>query len=57
MHELIILVDLRGVSLTCKSGKSLLENVDSQGLITCDENVDTEVEFVTVDQQRVGNIP
>jgi hypothetical protein len=34
-----------------------LENVDSQGLITCNENVYTEIEFVTVNQERVGNIP
>jgi hypothetical protein len=50
MHELIIDVNLLGVSFTSKSSEAFLIYIDSQGLIRCHQNVYSEIEFVSVDQ-------
>jgi len=56
MHILVIFIDFGGISFTSKSCKTLLEDVNSQRLITGDQNIETQVELVTVYQQRVGNV-
>lgn len=50
MHVLIVFVNLGGVSLTSKSCQTLLENIDSQWLIAGDEDVDSQIKFMTVNK-------
>jgi hypothetical protein len=50
VHILVVFIDFRSVCLTSKSGKSLLENVDAQWLVTRHQNVNSQVKLVTVNQ-------
>lgn len=56
MHVLVVLVDFRRVCFRSETGQALLENINTQGLITSNQNVDAEVELVTVDQERVSHV-
>lgn len=49
MHVLVVFIDLGGICLTCKPGKSFLENIHSQGLVTRDQYINSQIEFVTID--------
>jgi len=57
VHELIVFVDFRSISFTREPGKTFLEHVQTQWLIGCDQDVDPQVELVTIDQQGVGHVP
>lgn len=41
----------RGVRLSRESGKSLVEHVDSEGVYSAQEHVDTQVEFQPFDEE------
>ena len=56
MHELVVFVDLGGVGLTCKPGQSFLENVDSEWLVARDEYVNSQIELVTINKQRISYV-
>jgi hypothetical protein len=56
MHVLIVLVNLGGICLTGESCQTLLEYIDSQRFITCDEDVDSKIKFVTVNKKWIGDI-
>lgn len=57
MHELVLLGGFRRVRFRRKTSEALLVDVDSQGLIACDHDVNAEVELVRVDQQGVADVP
>ena len=50
VHVLIVFVDLLGVSLRGKPGQTFLENIDFERFVACDEDVDTEVKLVSINQ-------
>jgi len=56
MHVLVILVNLGRVGLTGEPGKAFLENVNPQRLVTCYQNVNSQIELVTIDQKRICDI-
>lgn len=56
MHVLVILVDFLRVSLRCKSRQTFLIDVDFKRLITCDDDIDTQVELVSIDEQWICNV-
>ena len=56
VHEFVLLVDFLSVSLRGKAGKAFLMNIDAQGLVASYAHIDTQVELVAVDQQRVRNV-
>ena len=56
MHVLVVLIDFASVGLTCKSGKTFLEDINSKWFVACDEDIDTKIEFVAVNQQGVGDV-
>lgn len=56
MHASVIFIDLGGVSFWSKSGQPFFEDVHAQRFIRCDENVDSQIEFVPVDQEGVRNV-
>lgn len=56
MHVLVVLIDLRSIGLTGETSEAFLENIDTHGFIRGDEDIDTEVELVAVDEERVGDI-
>jgi len=56
MHILVVLVYLGGICLTSESRQTLLENIDPEWFITCDENVDSKIKFMTVNKKRISNI-
>jgi len=56
MHVAIVLVELGTVGFGGESGESFLENIHSQRLIRGDNHVDSQVELVPVDKQRVRNV-
>jgi hypothetical protein len=57
VHILIIFVKLGSVCLGCKSCKAFLVNVEPERLVACHHNVDSEVELVPIDEERVGHVP
>ena len=56
MHVLVALVDLLGVRFGCEPGQALLVDVDLHWLVAGDEDVDSQIELVTVNQQWVGDV-
>lgn len=56
MHAPVIFIDLSRISFRSKSGQTFLENVNSERFVGSDQNIDSEVEFVSVYQQRVCHI-
>lgn len=56
MHVLVVLVNLRCISFTSETGQALLEYIDPQGFVTSDENINSQVELMSVDQQGVGHV-
>lgn len=53
MLVLIILVEFGRVPLGGEPGQTFLENVDSERLVTCDYDVDSQVKLMPVDQQWI----
>ena len=56
MHVLILLVDLLRVRFRGESRQTLLMHVDAQGLVRRHTHIDPQVEFVAVNEQRVGDV-
>jgi hypothetical protein len=56
MHVLVVLVNFRRVCFRSETGETLLENINTQRFITSNQNVDAEVELVTIDQKRVCHV-
>lgn len=56
MHILILLIDLTCVGLWGKSCQTLLEHIQAQWLIRSDHNINSQIEFMTIDQKRVRYI-
>lgn len=57
MHVFIGFVDLRSVSLRSESSQTFLENVETHWLVTGDQNINSQIELVSVDEQGISNIP
>jgi hypothetical protein len=57
VHIFIILVEFGSVSLGGESGKTFFVDVDSEWLVAGDDNVDSQIELVPVDQERVCDVP
>jgi hypothetical protein len=55
--EYIGLRVLRGVLLACKPHEAFLINIDSQRLVGRHKDVYSQIKFMAIDQQRVGDIP
>lgn len=56
MHELVLLVDFLGVRFAREPGKPFLVHVDFERLIARDAHVNAQIELVTIDQQRIGDV-
>jgi len=56
MHVLILLVDLLRVRFRGESRQTLLMHVDAQGFVRRHTHIDPQVEFVAVNEQRVGDV-
>ena len=56
MHIFVVLIELRGVSFTCKPGQTLFVNVNPEWFVASDDNVDSEIKFVAIDKQRVRDV-
>ena len=50
MHTPVIFVDFGGVGFRSEPGEAFFENIDSQRFIRSDQNVNSKIEFVSVDQ-------
>jgi hypothetical protein len=57
VHVLIALGGLCAVGLWCKSRETLFVDINAQRLVARDANVQSQVKFMTVDQERIWNIP
>ena len=55
--ELVVLVHVAAVALRSKPSQSLLEHIDLQRFIASYKHVDSQVKFVTVDKQGIGDVP
>lgn len=56
VHEFVVFIKLRSVGFWSKSSKTFFENIDAQWLVASDQDVNSKVKLVTVDQQRIGNV-
>lgn len=56
MHVFIIFIDFRGVSFTRKSRESFLKHVNSQWLIGGYQNINSQIEFMAINKQRVCDV-
>jgi hypothetical protein len=56
MHIFVILVNLRSVRLARESRKSLLEDIAAEGLIAGNQDVNSEIELVPIDEERVCDV-
>ena len=56
MHILVLLVDLLGVGFRGETSETFLEDVDSERFVACNDNIDSQVEFMAVDQKRIGDV-
>ena len=56
VHVFVLLVYFLGVCLRGESSKAFLMNVNSQRFVTSNSDVDSQVEFMAVDQQRVRDV-
>lgn len=44
------------VLLCCKAGQSILVDIDTQRIDRCEGNIDSEIELVTIDQERLAHV-
>ena len=56
MHILVIFVELGCICLWSESCKAFLVDIDSQRFIAGYHNIDSKIEFVAIDEQRIGDI-
>ena len=56
MHVFVILVELGSVCLRSKSSQTFFVNVDPEWLIAGYHHIDSQIELIPVDQQRVRNV-
>jgi len=56
VHILVLLVDLLGVGFRGETSETFLEDVDSERFVACNDNIDSQVEFMAVDQKRIGDV-
>ena len=56
VHVLVVLVYFLSVGFTCETGEAFLEDVNFHGFVAGHQHVDTQIELVAVDQQRVGDV-
>ena len=57
MHVPIILVEFCSVSLGSETCETFLVNVKSQRFVASNHNINSQVKFVAVDKQWIGDIP
>ena len=57
VHVLVSFIDFRGISLRSESSKTLLENINSHWLIRSNKYINSQIELMTINKQRVGHIP
>lgn len=56
MNISVLLGRVGGISLSSKPSKTFLVDVDSEGVETSHEDVDPQIKFVSVDEERVWNV-
>jgi hypothetical protein len=56
MHVFVLFVNLLSVSFRSKSSQSFLKDIDTERLVTSDTNINTKIEFMAVNQKRIGDI-
>jgi hypothetical protein len=56
VHVLVRLVDFLRVRFGGEPGKALLENIDSHRLVSSNKHVDSQVELVPINQERVRDV-
>ena len=56
MHVLIIFVNFGSICFACESCQTFLEDVDTEWLVAGYKDVDTQVEFMAIDQQWICDI-
>lgn len=56
MHILIVFVEFSRVSLRGKPCKTLFVDIDSERLIASNDNINSQIKFVPVDQKWIGYI-
>ncbi len=44
------------VLMSCKSGQSLVEHINSQRIVTGDKNVNSQIVLESIDEMRVMNV-
>ena len=56
MHVLVVFVNFGSICFACKSGQTFLKDVDTERLVASYKDVDTQVEFMAIDEQWVRDI-
>jgi hypothetical protein len=56
MHVFVLFVDFLSVSFWGEPGETFLKHIDTQGLVACDTDIDSKIELMTVNQERIGDI-
>ena len=56
VHIPVVFVELGRVALRCKPRQALLVAVNAQRLVARDHDIDAQIKFVTVDQQRISDV-
>lgn len=56
MHVFVLLVDFLSVGFWGEPGETFLKYIDTQGLVACDTDINSKIELVTVNQERIGDI-
>lgn len=57
MHVFVVLIKFGRVSFRSKSSETLFVNIYSQRLVAGDNYIDSQVEFVTIDEKWICDIP
>ena len=56
MHKFVVFAALF-ILFSCKSSQTLLKNIDSKWIVTCYNNIDSQIKFKTINQVGIINIP
>ena len=56
MDKFVVFGRVGCIGLGRKSSQAFVVDIDSEGVKRSDDDIDPEVEFVTVDEERVGDV-
>jgi len=57
MHASVVLIDFSSVGFRGEPCESFFEDINSEWFVRSDEDVDSEIEFMSINEQRVGYVP